>query len=65
LREQGAGFGTDTNSVTIYKQSAAGNQPSAIGESTKEGESLRLPLASKSDIAEGIISAIQPSADKD
>lgn len=65
LREQGAGFGTDTNSVTIYKQSAAGHQPSAIGESTKEGESLRLPLASKSDIAEGIISAIQPSADKD
>ena len=43
LREQGAGFGTDTNSVTVY---------------TKEGESLRLPLASKSDIAEGILSVI-------
>jgi len=40
LREQGAGFGTDTNSVTVY---------------TKEDESHRLPLASKSDIAEGIL----------
>ena len=44
LREEGAGFGTDTNSVTIY---------------TKKGESLRLPLASKSAIAEGILSAIR------
>lgn len=43
LREQGAGFGTDTNQVTVY---------------TKEGESHRLPLASKSDIAEGIIQLI-------
>lgn len=43
LREQGAGFGTDTNIVTIYNN---------------EGESLHLPLASKSDIAEGILSAI-------
>jgi len=43
LREKGAGFGTDTNSVTVY---------------TKEGESHRLPLASKSDIAEGIVNLL-------
>ena len=43
LREQGAGFGTDTNAVTIF---------------TNKGESHRLPLASKSDIAEGIINLI-------
>lgn len=49
LREQGAGFGTDTNSVTVYKHSAT---------QQKESESHRMPLASKSDIAEGIIRLI-------
>ena len=44
LREQGAGFGTDTNSVTIF---------------TNKGESHQLPLASKSQIAEGILQTIR------
>lgn len=43
LREQGAGFGTDTNSVTIF---------------TNKGESHQLPLAQKSDIAEGILQTV-------
>ena len=43
LREAGAGFGTDTNSVTVY---------------TKEGESQQLTLASKAVIAEGILQAV-------
>jgi len=44
LREQGAGFGTDTNSVTVF---------------TSEGESHRLPLASKQLIAEQILRVIR------
>ncbi|MBO6075283.1 MAG: bifunctional phosphopantothenoylcysteine decarboxylase/phosphopantothenate--cysteine ligase CoaBC [Paludibacteraceae bacterium] len=49
LREAGAGFGTDTNSVTVYKQSAISDQQSAV----------RLPLASKQQIAEQILEVIQ------
>ncbi len=45
LREAGAGFGTDTNSVTVYKNS--------------ESESHRLPLASKQLIAEQILDVIR------
>ena len=44
LREAGAGFGTDTNSVTVYS-----DQQSAV----------RLPLASKQQIAEQILEVIQ------
>ncbi|MBO6305962.1 MAG: bifunctional phosphopantothenoylcysteine decarboxylase/phosphopantothenate--cysteine ligase CoaBC [Paludibacteraceae bacterium] len=43
LREQGAGFGVDTNRVTILKNS---------------GNSVELPLQSKSAIAEGIIETL-------
>ena len=46
LREQGAGFGTDTNSVTVYSRKNL-------------GESRRLPLASKDQIAEQIIQIMQ------
>lgn len=49
LREAGAGFGTDTNSVTVYKRSALSDQQSAV----------RLPLASKRQIAEQIIDVIR------
>lgn len=49
LREAGAGFGTDTNSVTVYKRSAVSDQQSAV----------RLPLASKRQIAEQIIDVIR------
>jgi len=49
LREAGAGFGTDTNSVTIYK---------AVSDQQTEGESHRLPLASKQQIAEQILEVI-------
>ena len=70
LRDPGAGFGTDTNSVTIFKRAAISNQRSAISnqqsvvsdEQQKEGESVRLPLASKSDIAEGIVSILPHQA---
>ena len=47
LREPGAGFGTDTNSVTVY---------------TQKGESHPLSLASKSAIAEGILSILTNQA---
>ena len=40
LREQGAGFGTDTNRVTILQ---------------KDGNSFELPLQSKADVAERIV----------
>ena len=43
LREQGAGFGVDTNRVTIIKNN---------------GNSVELPLQSKSAIAEGIIETL-------
>ncbi len=49
LREAGAGFGTDTNSVTVYKRSAVSDQQSAV----------RLPLASKRQIAEQILEVIR------
>ena len=49
LREAGAGFGTDTNSVTVYKRSALSDQQSAV----------RLPLAGKRQIAEQIIDVIR------
>jgi len=49
LRETGAGFGTDTNSVTVYKKSKISDQQSAV----------RLPLASKQQIAEQILEVIQ------
>ena len=70
LREPGAGFGTDTNSVTIFKRSGISNQRSVVSnqqsvvskEQQKEGESVRLPLASKSDIAEGIVSILPHQA---
>lgn len=42
LRNEGAGFGTDTNRVTILKT---------------DGSSVELPLQSKADIADGIIDA--------
>lgn len=47
LREEGAGFGTDTNSVTIYSR-----------KNPVEGR--RLPLASKDQIAEQILEAVRP-----
>lgn len=43
LRDEGAGFGTDTNRVTIL---------------SADGNSVELPLQSKSDIAEKIIEAV-------
>ena len=43
LRDKGAGFGTDTNRVTIL---------------LTDGQAIELPLQSKADIAEGIIDAI-------
>lgn len=43
LRDAGAGFATDTNTVTVF---------------TKSGEKHHLPLASKSDIAEQLIAII-------
>ena len=55
LREAGAGFGTDTNSVTIYQKSKI----AGTAKNQKfEGGSLRLPLASKQQIAEQIIGVI-------
>ena len=50
LREAGAGFGTDTNSVTVYK--------AAAGSPQTESESHRLPLASKQQIAEQLLEII-------
>ena len=52
LREQGAGFGTDTNSVTVYKHAADNCQPTDV-------ESHRLPLAAKEQIAEQILEVIR------
>lgn len=49
LREAGAGFGTDTNSVTVYKNSEVRSQNSEV----------RLPLASKRQIAEQILEVIR------
>jgi phosphopantothenoylcysteine decarboxylase/phosphopantothenate--cysteine ligase len=49
LRTEGAGFGTDTNSVTVFKKSEVRNQISEV----------RLPLASKQQIAEQILEVIQ------
>ena len=46
LRHEGAGFGTDTNCVTIF---------------TADGHSASLPLASKAEIAKGIIDAFAKS----
>ena len=46
LRHEGAGFGTDTNCVTIF---------------TADGHSASLPLASKAEIAKGIIDALAKS----
>ena len=43
LRDAGAGFGTDTNRVTIL---------------TADGQTAELPLLSKSDVAEAILSII-------
>ena len=43
LREAGAGFGVDTNRVTLL---------------TNDGQSIELPLNSKAQIAEGIINAL-------
>ena len=43
LRDEGAGFGTDTNRVTLF--------------STK-GNSIELPLSSKSAIAETIVDVL-------
>ena len=43
LRDEGAGFGTDTNRVTIL---------------SSNGNSIELPLQSKSDIADKIIEAV-------
>lgn len=43
VKSEGAGFGTDTNIVTMYK---------------KEGEPIRLPLMSKIDVAKRIVEEI-------
>ncbi|MBR4546953.1 MAG: phosphopantothenoylcysteine decarboxylase, partial [Paludibacteraceae bacterium] len=43
LRDEGAGFGTDTNCVTVFRA---------------DGSSLSLPLQSKSVIADGIIDSV-------
>jgi len=43
LREEGAGFGVDTNRVTIL---------------SADGQSIELPLQSKADIAAGIVTAL-------
>lgn len=43
LNDEGAGFGTTTNKVTMY---------------AKSGEVIKLPLKSKNEIAEGIVSQI-------
>jgi Phosphopantothenoylcysteine synthetase/decarboxylase len=43
LREAGAGFGVDTNRVTLLMDN---------------GNSIELPLSSKAQIAEGIINAL-------
>ncbi len=43
LRDKGAGFGTDTNKITIF---------------TKEGDAIRYPLKSKNEVAADILDAI-------
>ena len=43
LRDKGAGFGTDTNKITIF---------------TKEGDAIRDPLKSKNEVAADILDAI-------
>ena len=63
LREEGAGFGTDTNSVVVYGKPQAGcRMPDAGVDTQKESEGKRLPLASKSAIAEGIVSILTHQA---
>lgn len=48
LRDAGAGFGTDTNKVTIISRSAPGSPPEAV----------ELPLKPKSEVAADIVNAI-------
>lgn len=50
VKQEGAGFGTDTNIVTIFK---------------KDGTNLKLPLMSKSDVARNILLEVRQLLNKD
>lgn len=50
VKQEGAGFGTDTNIVTIFK---------------KDGTNVKLPLMSKSDVARNILLEVRQLLNKD
>lgn len=50
VKQEGAGFGTDTNIVTIFK---------------KDGTNVKLPLMSKSDVARNILFEVRQLLNKD
>jgi phosphopantothenoylcysteine decarboxylase / phosphopantothenate---cysteine ligase len=50
VKQEGAGFGTDTNIVTVYK---------------KDGSIIELPLMSKSDVAQNILTEVVKCFKKD
>jgi phosphopantothenoylcysteine decarboxylase / phosphopantothenate---cysteine ligase len=50
VKQEGAGFGSDTNIVTIYK---------------KDGTNIKLPLMSKTDVARNILMQVIPWLKKD
>jgi phosphopantothenoylcysteine decarboxylase / phosphopantothenate---cysteine ligase len=50
VKQEGAGFGSDTNIVTIYK---------------KDGTNIKLPLMSKADVARNILMQVIPWLKKD
>lgn len=50
VKAQGAGFGTDTNIVTMYR---------------KDGEVIRLPLLTKKEVAREILMQIKAMLEED